>query len=92
MDIGLYPGGLDRQLDVRHPTLGQFLVYYDMDSCHRIQNHLSLRVLVSDECAVDPYPLMVFWEGVASLPHPLVQPAKHITVWMAARRAEYVSA
>jgi hypothetical protein len=31
-DIGLHPGGLNGRRDVRHPTLGQFLVYYDMDS------------------------------------------------------------
>jgi hypothetical protein len=55
MDTGLYPRGLNGQRDVRHPTLGQF-VYCDMDS---VPPHPqpSLRVLVSSECAVDPYPI-----------------------------------
>jgi hypothetical protein len=32
VDTGLHPGGLNGQRDVQHPTLGQFLVNYDMDS------------------------------------------------------------
>jgi hypothetical protein len=58
MDTGHHPGGLNGQRDVRHPTLGQFFVYYDMDS---VPPHPepSLRVLVSGECAVDPYPMVV---------------------------------
>jgi hypothetical protein len=32
MDTGLHPGGLNGQRSVQHPTLWQFLVYYDMDS------------------------------------------------------------
>jgi hypothetical protein len=52
---GLHPGGLNRLCDVRHPALGQFLVYYDMDSVPEP----SLRVLVSGKCAVNPYPMVV---------------------------------
>jgi hypothetical protein len=58
MDTGLHPGGLNGQCDVRHPTLGKFLVYYDMDSVPPYPEP-SLRVLVSGECAVDPYPMVV---------------------------------
>jgi hypothetical protein len=58
MDTGLHPGGLNEQRDARHPTLGQFLVYYDMDSVPPYSEP-SLRVLVSGECAVDPYPIVV---------------------------------
>jgi hypothetical protein len=58
MDTGLHPGGLNGQRDVRHPTLGQFLVYYDIDSVPPYPEP-SLRVLVSGECAVDPYPMVV---------------------------------
>jgi hypothetical protein len=32
MDTGFHPEGLNGQRDVRHPTLGQFLVHYNMDS------------------------------------------------------------
>jgi hypothetical protein len=56
-DTGLHPGGLNGQRGVRHPSLGQFLVYYDMDSVLPYPES-SLRVLVSGECAVDPYPMV----------------------------------
>jgi hypothetical protein len=56
MYTGLHPGGLNGQRDVRHPTLGQLLVYYDMGSPYP---ESSLRVLVSGECEVDPYPVVV---------------------------------
>jgi hypothetical protein len=58
MDTSLHPGGLNGQRDVRHPTLGQFLVYYDMASVSPYPEP-SLRVLVAGECAVDPYPMVV---------------------------------
>jgi hypothetical protein len=66
MDTGLQPGGLNGHRDVRHPTLGQFLVYYDMDSVASYPEP-SLRVLVSGECAVDPY-LMVILVGCCQSP------------------------
>jgi hypothetical protein len=58
MDTGLHPGRFNGQLDVRHQTLGQVLVYDDMDSVSPYLE-LSLRVLVSGECAVDPYPVVL---------------------------------
>jgi hypothetical protein len=58
MDTGLYPGGLNGQCDVRYPTLRQFLMYYDMDSVPPYPEP-SLRVLVSGECMVNPYPIVV---------------------------------
>jgi hypothetical protein len=65
IDTGLHPGGLNGQCDVQHPTLGQFLEYYNMDS---VPPHpeLSLQVLVSTECAVDPYPMAVLVEHCQS--------------------------
>jgi hypothetical protein len=58
MDTGLHPGGLNGQCNVRHPTIRQFLVYYNMNS---VPPYLepSLRVLVSSECMVNPYPMVV---------------------------------
>jgi hypothetical protein len=58
MDTSLHPGGLNGQRDVRHPTIGQFLVYYNLDS---VPPHPEpfIRVLVSGECAVDPYRIVV---------------------------------
>jgi hypothetical protein len=58
MDTGLHPGRLNGQRDVRHPTLGQFQVYNDMYSVPPYPEP-SLRVLVSGECADDPYPMVV---------------------------------
>jgi hypothetical protein len=58
MDTGLHPGGLNGERDVLHPTLGQFLLYYDMDSVPPYPEP-SLRLLVSGECAVAPYPMAV---------------------------------
>jgi hypothetical protein len=58
VDTGLLPGGINGQRDARHPTLGQFLVYYDMDSVQPYPEP-SLRVLVSGEYAVDPCPIVV---------------------------------
>jgi hypothetical protein len=58
MCTGHHPGGLNKQRYVRHPPLGQFLVYYDMDSVPPYPE-ASLRVLVSGECTVDPYLMVV---------------------------------
>jgi hypothetical protein len=62
MDTGLHPKALNGLSDVRHQTLG--LGVYDMDSVPP-----SLRVLVSGECAVDPYPMVVLvgrWQSPSS--------------------------
>jgi hypothetical protein len=48
MDTDLHPVWLNKQRNVQHPTLGQFLVYYDMDSVPTYPEP-SLRVLVSGE-------------------------------------------
>jgi hypothetical protein len=58
MDMGLHPGGLNGQQNIQHPTLRQFLMYYDMDSVPPYPEP-SLRVLGFSECAVDPYPMVV---------------------------------
>jgi hypothetical protein len=71
MDTGLHPEGLNGQRDVQHPTLGQFLVYYDMDSVPPYPEP-SLRVLVSGECAVDAYPMVVLVGRCGTLPVSLI--------------------
>jgi hypothetical protein len=80
MGTGLHPGGLNRECDTQISGNSSCTTIWIL--CHHIQNHLF-------ECwcpaSARSTPIQWrCWYDVASLPHPLVQPVKYITVWMAA--------